>query len=482
MSDWLRQQLISVSQEFPDRLAVDGGKAGQLTYRELYGLASAISEAVAAHGSVGILSNRRPEAYVAVLACYLGGIPFTPLNPKFPEERLRKIIELSDVSLVLHDTTTTGLADELGAAAHAIDLYGIQSASAMVEVSEDAIAYRMFTSGSTGEPKGVPIPVSALTHYVRAIGETLSLPDEGRYSQLFDLSFDLSIHDIFVTFANGGTLVPANEINLLMPHTYIAKQQIDVWFSVPMLAMSAARGLAGTEPAHCLKLALFCGEALPMDYVRGFRDLMEDGAPLWNLYGPTEATIAFTAKLIDPSYRTDGVATLGDAFGDNEIAILDETGTVQPVSEGATGELLLAGPQVFAGYQPPRHDPFVEGRYYRSGDIVTYRNGELEYEGRKDNQVKIRGMRIELSEIESAFRNHLDCDSAAAIVHGELEDAEIRVAYTAPGELADTKGLEKHLPSYMIPARIWRLDELPVNANGKVDRRKLGEIEWPSPD
>ena len=481
MSDWLRQQLISASQAHSDRLAIDGGKAGQLTYRELFGLASALAKQVANHGSIGILSNRRPETYVAVLACYLGGIPFTPLNPKFPEERLRKIIALSDVSLVLYDKTTGDLAGNLGAQELSIDLAAAPAETPFAELASDAIVYRMFTSGSTGEPKGVPIPAGALTHYVRAIGQTLKFPETGRYSQLFDLSFDLSIHDIFVTFANGGTLVPANEINLLMPHAYVAKQQIDVWFSVPMLAMSAARGLAGAEPGHRLKLALFCGEALPMDYVRGFRALMEDGAPLWNLYGPTEATIAFTAKLVDPADDSDGSANLGEPFGDNEIAILDDGGKIQAVAEGARGELLLAGPQVFSGYQPPRHDPFVQERFYKSGDIVSYRDGELEYEGRKDNQVKIRGMRIELSEIEAAFRNHLECDSAAAIVFGELEEAEIRVAFTSAHDISEFGVLAEHLPSYMIPARIWRLDELPVNANGKVDRKKLGEIEWPSP-
>ena len=342
MSDWLREQLMAVANEFPERLAVDGGKAGQLTYSTLFGLASALARDVSEHASIGILSNRRPETYVAVLACFLGGIPFTPLNPKFPEERLKKIIELSAVSLVLHDGTTADQASALGCPVRTIDLSGAHSEVGPAELAEDAIVYRMFTSGSTGEPKGVPIPSRALSHYIRFIGETLQLPAEGRYSQLFDLSFDLSIHDIFVTFANGGTLVPASEINLLMPHAYIAKQAIDVWFSVPMLAMSASRGLAGAVPTHRLKLALFCGEALPMDYVRGFRALMEEGTPLWNLYGPTEATIAFTAKLVDPDDDSEGSANLGDPFGDNEIACWLGLRSSQATSRRATIHSLRA--------------------------------------------------------------------------------------------------------------------------------------------
>ena len=220
-----------------------------------------------------------------------------------------------------------------------------------------------------------------------------------------------------------------------------------------------------------------------MDYVRRFRALMQEDAELWNLYGPTEATIAFTAKKVDAADERHLIATLGDPFGENRIAILAGE-EVKEATEGTRGELLLGGPQVFAGYQPPRHDPFVqsdEGPYYRSGDIVRVEDGELVYEARADSQVKIRGMRIELSEIETAFRNQLGCDAAAAIVHGQLEAAEIRVAYTKGSGEADVDRLRDSLPPYMIPARCMQMDELPVNANGKVDRKKLGEMTWPDP-
>lgn len=483
----LRAEILHVSATCANRLAVDAGHSAQLTYAELMGAAHGLSAQLENCRAVGVLSNRRVETYVAVLACFLPGITFVPLNPGFPQERLQKITRLAELDLVLHDATTADLATTLGTPILSIpDPVVIRTAGldetplSSLDHDPAAIAYRMFTSGSTGEPKGVPIPYGALDHYVRTIRDRIAFPEAARFSQLFDLSFDLSIHDIFVTLASGGTIVPASDLNLLMPHSYAARRQIDVWFSVPMLAMSAARGLRG-EPEHKLSLALFCGEALPMDYVRRFRALMEPEAELWNLYGPTEATIAFTAKLVDETDERHTLAPLGEPFGDNHIAILKEDGAVISADEGAHGELLLGGPQVFDGYQPPRHDPFVEsdtGRFYRSGDIVGIEDGELVYEGRADSQVKIRGMRIELAEIENAFRNALGCDSAAAFVHGELEEAEIRVAYTKADGVAEIDQLNKTLPHYMIPALCWRVDELPVNANGKVDRRKLAEMDW----
>ena len=488
MIDDLQAILLANAKNHPGRLAVDGGKLGQLTYGELFGAAAHRAETLVGFRSVGILSNRRPETYCAVLACFLAGVAFTPLNPKFPSARLAKIADLSEVDFVYCDSSTVGAATEMDISFEELPAPPeLASGSTKLPVARETVAaetvYRMFTSGSTGEPKGVPIPYGALDHYVRAIRELISFPEASRFSQLFDLSFDLSMHDIFVALANGSTIVPASDLNLMMPHSYVAKQRIDVWFSVPMLAMVAARGLADKIPEHRLQLGLFCGEALPIDYVSRFRALMEDGAPVWNLYGPTEATIAFTARQVPRGNVNWRMAPLGEPFGANRIALLDDQSAVRPVTEGSAGELLLGGPQVFRGYVPHRMDPFCrigDDVFYRSGDIVRFHEGELHFTGRADGQVKIRGMRIELPEIESAFRNVLGCDTAAAVVHGDQDCAEIRVAYTRLEKLDSIRALAEVLPEYMLPARIWHLPELPVNQNGKVDRKTLGSMEWPT--
>ena len=491
----LHDRLLAVAEAAMRSPAVDAGRAGDFSYSQLFAAAEALIPKLAGKSAVGILSNRRPETYPAVLAAFLAGVTFVPLNPSFPPERLATIARLAAVDLVLFDSANAELADTLGLTAQALedadttiartaapDWDALRTA---LPTDDGAIAYRLFTSGSTGEPKGVPIPVGALTHYVRHIRETVSIPQGKRFSQLFDLSFDLSMHDIFVCFASGGCLVPASDMNLLLPHAYAAKKRIEVWFSVPMLAMTAARGLAtaGKEPEHRIALAQFCGEPLPMDYVRGFRALMQPGAPVWNLYGPTEATIAFTAQRMDDSEESNAIATLGEPFGANALALLADDGSIGPLREGARGELLLGGPQVFGGYAPARHDPFVAGedgaRWYRSGDSVAMQDGKLHHRGRIDSQVKLRGHRIELAEIESAFRNRMGCEAAAAIVHGEADAAEIRVAYEAGADIEDLAPVAAALPGYMVPARTLRLDALPLNANGKVDRRRLAEMTWP---
>jgi amino acid adenylation domain-containing protein len=482
--------ILRAAEAHPSRLAVDGARQGQLTYAQLMDAVSGLLPVLEGKHSIGVLSNRRAETYQAVLAPFFAGKPFTPLNPSFPLDRLRAIAALSGVDLVLCDSSTRDLAGQLGLPFHCVADAAVQEAStstvwphlAKAAMDDEAIAYRMFTSGSTGEPKGVPIPCAALAHYVDAIRELLEFPQGARFSQCFDISFDLSMHDIFVALASGGTIVPASDMQLLMPHSYIAKRAIDVWFSVPMLAMVAARGQGEKPVDHRLSIALFCGEPLPMDYVRRFRPFLLDGAPLWNLYGPTEATIAFTAQCVGEDDEPFAIAPLGDPFGDNRIAILDDAGNIAPVTEGALGELLLGGPQVFGGYLPARIDPFVDGpsgRFYRSGDLVRFEGGKLHHLGRIDSQVKLRGHRIELAEVEAAFRNLLGCEAAAAFLHGELDAAELRVAYQRSSDIEDTGPIERALPDYMVPGRILRLAELPVNVNGKVDRKQLAGMEWP---
>ncbi len=409
------------------------------------------------------------------------------MNPALPRDRLLSIAKFGGVDQIAFDASTADLAGSLGQvtldicdeiAQLATDNGVIQH----VEVKPTEIAYQMFTSGSTGDPKGVPVSYGSLSHYVTGIIDCLQMPEGGRYSQLFDLSFDLSIHDIFVTLANGGTIVSATAFDLLMPHVYIEKMQLDHWFSVPVLAASAARGQAGKELKWQLSTALFCGEALPTDYASNFCQFIKDGGPLFNLYGPTEATIAFTTRKFDPDLNGFPTVPLGNPFGGNVIAIETENGIIPSIDEGGSGELLLGGPQIFAGYDPDLGDGmFISDdgqKYYRSGDLVEVVDGELIHLGRKDSQIKLHGYRIELGEIEAVFRRQFGCSAAAAIVIGEAEQGRIVVAFEHDGKIDDIEPLRDNLPAYMIPSAIKRLDALPTNVNGKVDRKALASLDW----
>ena len=484
----LHKAVLASFSQFSDRCAVSSGR-DNTSYAELQDLIIGLQRQIAGKRAVGILSTRRLDAYVAVLASFLSGIRFVPMNPSLPVERLAAIATTGQVDLIVCDRSSHALAVELNIATVSIDdaaqsATGSRSQFLLADNGPAAIAYQMFTSGSTGVPKGVPISYGNLSHYVIEITRLLKLGTGGRYSQLFDLSFDLSMHDIFVAIANGGTLVPAGPMDLLMPHKYIEKGEIDHWFSVPVLAMVSARGQGDKSPPRQLQSALFCGEALPTDYALGFQKFIAGGGPLYNLYGPTEATIAFTAKRFDNLQTQFSTVPLGPVFGENKIAIETDAGDVVPANPGTTGELLLGGPQVFAGYEPDLGDTMfviAQGvRFYRSGDLVDVVEDEIIHLGRKDSQIKMHGYRIELGEIEAVFRNQFNCNSAAAIVIGAGEQGRIVLAYEHSQTIDDQSGLADILPDYMIPKATLRVDVMPTNINGKIDRKSLSQLPWPA--
>ncbi len=476
---WLSARVEERLAEFGDRPAVDSGNGQVINYSRLRAITGAIAQSLSGHGPVAILANRSAEAYAAVIGCYRAGVTFVPLNPAFPITRLQKVVYLSGAVECLFDPRFSSLAEQLDCPARPIALDQEDFDFAPPAPAEDAFAYQLFTSGSTGEPKGVPISYRALSHYVEHIIDRVGIRDGCRTSQFFDLSFDLSMHDIFVTLATAGTLIPASDIDLLMPHRYVARHEIDIWFSVPMLAVAATRGQTARPEPPRLEKALFCGEALPSEYAHAMRALLRDDGEIWNLYGPTEATIAFTAQRYEEDTCPPGTVPLGLPFGGNTIAILSED-EVRPISEGAEGELLLGGPQVFAGYEPPvDRSPFVDHtdgqRFYRTGDLVRLVEDQLRYIGRIDNQVKIRGHRVELGEVEAACRKVEGVDAAVALLLDNTANPRLVVAYEA-GTEADFQGLSTVLPGYMVPEAFHRLDRLPKNSNGKIDRKQLKSL------
>lgn len=437
---------------------------------------------------VGVLSNHRVETYLGVLAVVSVGGTFVPLNPKFPTERLRTIVDLARPVAILGDLTTVTTHADVAPSVPFVDVASVAISTNAVEAwlddvaaaptTEEDIAYVMFTSGSTGTPKGVPISYANLTAYVDGVTDLLSIPDGGRFSQFFDLSFDLSMHDIFVSTRRRGTLVAPTQVDLMMPGAYVARERIDAWFSVPLVGAQLGAGKRRDDFAG-FRSMLFCGEALPMETVAACRPWLADGGRMWNLYGPTEATIAFTAADVTDSSRTDGNASIGRPFGVNRTAMLAADGTVatDPMF-GDEGELLLGGRQVFAGYSTDAPSPFIEYdgvNWYRSGDLVRIDAEGVYFRGRVDSQVKFRGYRIELGEIETVARRTFGLKTLAVVVSGEGAEARL-VMFHLVDEATETLDLQRlatDLPSYMIPAEAVALDAMPTNQNGKIDRRAL---------
>ena len=478
-----------------DELIIDQNRrqSASITYRQARSLIAWLDHAVKGlekrPTAIGILSNHRAEAYLSVLYAFVSGIKFVPLNPGLPTKRLQRIVELANVDLIIFDETHTELASELECPAldftaimvnhlHETTPLELSDCNGQPAAADDA--YHMFTSGSTGEPKGVPITRANLAAYVVCITDFIPFPDKARFSQFFDLSFDLSMHDIFVAVHAGGTIVPPSALDLLLPANYVEHNKIDVWFSVPVLAQVACQGYSAEKNRHKLSLALFCGEALPTQYINKFRVFIQPDAAIYNLYGPTEATIACTGLELGDEDCDYPIAPIGTPFGWNIACLYADGDIIDANADGQEGELLLAGPQVFGGYRPAQDaETFVEKSgiaWYRSGDLVRFQNGKFHHLGRLDNQIKIRGHRIEYGEIEVAFRKAFDLDFVAAFAKGDYEEKKICLAYVADKPIEEAEGDLATLPDYMRPQDLYRVEHIPTNINGKVDRDKLSAI------
>jgi amino acid adenylation domain-containing protein len=361
------------------------------------------------------------------------------------------------------------------------------------EASPEDTAYLLFTSGSTGEPKGVPISHSNALSYVRYIADRYEVNENDRFSQEFDQTFDLSVHDMFICWERGASLYCVPDRSVMAPAKFIRDHRLTMWFSVPSVI-----GLLGRMrllPPGCfpsLRFSLFCGEPLSA----GYAQLWQEAAPnsiVENLYGPTETTIAITHYRWDanqsPKECLNGIVPIGWIFPGRRFRIVDEQGEAVPI--GASGELCLSGSQITRGYwnNPLKTEQqFVrlpgegDALWYRTGDLVKQDSRDcLYYLGRIDHQVKIRGYRVELQEIEAVLRKA--CGSEQVIAIGwpvENGGADGVVAFVSGVQSLDQDRViascREILPEYMIPSNIYRLDEMPLNANGKIDRRGLANL------
>ena len=465
-------------------------KSVEVPYRDIGRLILALqtlSEQHAGPIKLGILSTRRAESFLTAVAAFCSGIIFVPLNPKFPIARIKRIIQLSGVNKIAFDLSTRSLFENL-------DCDGFEVAGAVqnqqehiapLRISsvtrESDVAYYMFTSGTTGDPKGVPLTYGSLSNYVTVISERLKFRAGARFSHVFDISFDLAIDDIFMSAFNGGTLVGASDANLLLPWGYAVRKKIDYWSSVPLMGTLLCDQAKDAEAKPQFELAMFCGEALPSKTASEFyRHVMKPAGLVWNLYGPTETNVV-TAYLCGRDSREWQVEPLGQALKGSTLAILKDDGDVEPVGAGIMGELLLGGVQVFHGYDPAvGASPFIysdKNRYYRSGDLVRV-NGDLaiEYLGRTDHQVKIRGYRIELGEIENVFRRSHQVSDVVCGAIGQGSAKKIWLAYAAKTPVESPNNVFDELPQYMRPSLIKYFTTLPTNTNGKADRNAIATI------
>jgi amino acid adenylation domain-containing protein len=495
------RDLKAKMQRYASRIAVQS-RGDTLTYGELLDRANVLRDSIVRHGAqagdrIALIGNRGVSDYAAILAILLSGCAYVPLNPKAPADRNAYILQKSGAVGILADAENSeacqpssdnsvrfAIRSDNGA-----DLpWDTAHASTQATDAFDDGAYIIFTSGTTGKPKGVPITGNNLAVYLANLEALFDVTPNDRIAHLSDLSFDLSVHEIFMTWANGAALCCIPQSSALIASRYVEEDGITIWVSVPStISLAHKAGTLGPDSMRSIRLAFFCGEALSLTTTRYFAEAAPK-AEIINLWGPTETTVSFSYFRIDPAQPLPDIIPIGRPYPGQLLDIADADG--MPLDQGQIGELLAAGSQVTQGYwQSPElnEDKFLvrDGRrWYRTGDLAVWdeRFGYC-YKGRVDRQVKIKGHRIELQECESAIREIGAWDFVCVVPGPKSEDGTALglVAFVC-AESVDAAGLKeslgKKLPPYMIPERVVTLRDFPLNANGKVDYKALEGLPY----
>ncbi|MEV5601808.1 amino acid adenylation domain-containing protein [Streptomyces sp. NPDC052299] len=505
----LHELVEATAVRHPDAVALETPGEPPLTYAELTRAADVLAAGLAAGPApvparIGLLGAKSARTYVAYLAVLKLGATVVPISSSAPAERIRAITGAAGLSLVLTDDVhgpAAALRDVPGVLTERIPEVGAPVDGAAIpavraeRVRAEQVAYILFTSGSTGRPKGVPVThanaLSFVTHNIARYGTG---PGD-RMTQNFDFAFDVSVFDLFVAWGSGATLVAPAPQDLMHPVRWANAASLTHWTSVPS-AVTTALGVGELVPGcmPSVRLSLFLGEQLTVEQAAAWHAATPGGA-VENVYGPTELTVYVSAYRL-PERVEDWPATANRTVPIGHVYPHLESVVVADGHDTDEGELCVRGPQRFGGYLAPEDNTGrflasaeggaflpVTGRapipsdWYRTGDLVRRGpDGTLTHLGRLDSQVKIRGHRVELAEIEGGLRLLPGvADAVVLAVPGQIGSLDLVAFYT--GEETPSRTLRGHLaallPSYMIPRRFEYRAALPLNGNGKTDRRAL---------
>ncbi|MDM5265145.1 non-ribosomal peptide synthetase [Bacillus wiedmannii] len=469
----------------PDEVAVVYEKQ-QLTYCELNERANQLAHVLRQHEVgkeqvVGILLDRSIDMVVAALGVLKAGGAYLPIDSENPMERIVYMLEDSQASVLLmhkHNQVPVGYKGQF-VFVDDEDLYVGQDATPVENINTPQdLAYIIYTSGSTGNPKGVMIEHQSVNN-LRLSAETFGIGPGSRVLQCASFSFDQSVGDMYYTILNGGTLYISSKELLLSGERFINWLHENQISSIPGISPSILKMLPYMELPH-LKTISTGGEALSADLVRTWGV----NRTFLNAYGPTEATVDSTIGVCRPDMD---IAPIGKPIFNKKVYILNSQYQVQPV--GVAGEMYIGGDGLARGYlnRPDLTseqfvpNPFVPGeQMYKTGDLVRWLpDGNIEYLGRVDNQVKIRGHRIEIGEIETCLRKHPSIKEAVVIARKDKNEQDYLCVYVvAQGEWTIQilrQFLGQTLPHYMIPSYFMELSEIPLTTNGKVDKKAMPE-------
>lgn len=488
-----------------DRVAIIA-EGEQIGYDEVISRTERLAFALATSGvgrgkTVGLCLDRSPELIIAVLGVVRAGAGYLPIDPTYPAERIAGMLEDAQPPVVITSKAHQHLFNGTKAKVLLIEEIELENGPRFEDecpATPENLAYVLFTSGSTGRPKGVAMHHAPLINLIQWQLRTSVCREGDRTLQFAPISFDVSFQEIFTTFAQGGTLVlitDEDRLNSTQLLQKIISEKINRVI-VPFVALQyLAEAVERTgEVPSSLKEVFTSGEQLKITpaIINLFKQL--PGVRFCNQYGPTEGHVVSELELRGDPSSWPALPNIGTAIDNVKLYVLDEQ--MKPVAKGEEGELYLGGACVATGYigrddltaERFLTDPFIKGgRMYKTGDrAAELPNGEIDYKGRIDGQVKVRGYRIELGEVEVAMEKHPAVEQAVANVREDRPGLKRLIGYyVAKGELS-TNELRKHLasllPDYMQPSAFVAVEELPRTPSGKIDRKALPAPDVKRPD
>ena len=486
-----------------------------------FGLSKCLVDSESGSSYVGILAYRSITAYAGILASLSTGKTYIPLNPFFPIDRLCNQIDQADCDLLIvgdecldllehllenvsrsltivcankkFDNLNSSISTNINHTYVYPEYESVQSYNfKTLSINIDSAAYLLFTSGSTGVPKGVEVTHRNVKSFINNICKKYAFDENDRFSQTADINFDLSVLEIFPCWESGACLCCLPKQIVMAPAKFIRENNLTVWVSVPSVGifMSKMR-LLKPDSFPDLKYCMFCGEALLQEIAQKWQ-IAAPNSTIVNLYGPTEAAVAITDYIWNkdsPEKCINGIVPIGTVFSDQMTCIVDND--LKVVNTGETGELCLSGSQVTKGYY--KNEEKTKSQYvhikdydnrlwYRTGDLVFEDDeGVMHYLTRADNQVQVLGYRVELQEIDNLLMKLTATELAVTIAWPVINgNAQGLVAFVSNVKISDERGLLKQcaevLPAYMIPNEIISINKIPVNSNGKIDRTALTNI------